>query len=361
MSIFIAQLFPKNKVVDIKGASQAGINFCFNFIDAIQPTHVYAYQLSSVTEKLAFDFENDKIEYIASRSFPNRSVFKALNILAENFKIIFSIIKRGENNIWFYNLTPQVILIYSVLRLLFRKKCFIVLADFTPELFRNKVALQLMRYSNGVISLSFEAKDMIGSKVSVIVKPGILGDLPKQKSIRPIQRNNFLFSGSLSKYTGIELALQTFSNTPSLNLFISGIGESEQLINEYAAKYPNITYCGYLSFQEYVKVLDSVDFVLSLRDVSMGRNKYNFPSKIIEYFLHEKIVVSTKSYPTLDADVYFCCDYDEPSLKELLLKINQLSDDNIRSVQTGARNFAIDNLSNNSWATAVSQLESTNK
>jgi len=362
MSVFVAQLFPKDKVKDIKGASQAGINFCHGFIDAIQPDTVYAYQINSEGKKLQLDFQNKRIEYICFRGFPHKSIFKALNVVIENITIVREIIRKKENNIWFYNLTPQVILAFIILKILLRKKCFILVADFTPELFRNKIALKLMKLSNGVISLTPELKKLIGNGIPVLVKAGIIDESHiVTKTNTEVIRNKFLFSGSLSKYTGIELALDVFAQLPEMELFISGTGQSIDVIKEYCEKYPNIHYCGYLDFKEYLSLLDSVDFVLSLRDISLGKNNYNFPSKIVEYLINKKIVISTKQYETLDNDIYFYCDYELTDLKEKVLFVNHLPNDKINLIRDDAQKFAMNSFSKRSWKEKVHEIENIGK
>ncbi len=357
MSVFIAQLFPKDKVKDIKGASQAGINFCHSFIEATGPEIIFAYQLNSEGKKLAFEFENPNIKYIAIRVFPHKSVFKALNTVLENIYIVRRVLKSKQKNVWFYNMTPQVMLTFSLLKFLFRKKCFVVVADFTPDVFRNKIALKLLQRSNGIISLTPELKTLVAGRTGVTVKAGIINTVIKENNSTTINKTSFLFSGSLSQYTGIELALDTFSELPEITLYVSGRGESEAKVKEYAAKFPNIHYLGFLSYDDYVNVLGKVDFVLSLRDTSIGKNLYNFPSKIIEYYIASKIVISTKAYSTLKDDTYVHCEYEKKDLKSTVEKVTSLSDDEIRRMQSRANDFARENFSYSSWNDAAKELE----
>lgn len=357
MSVFIAQLFPKDKVKDIKGASQAGINFCHSFIEAIEPDVVYAYQLNSEQKKLRFDFGNEKIKYVVSRVFPHKSVLKGLNVLVENFRITGDIVKRREKNVWFYNMTPQVMMIFFMLRFLFRKKCFVVVADFTPGIFRNKLALKLLKRSSGIISLTPELKDIIANATRVEVKAGIINAVVRPDDRETVNRNSFLFSGSLGKYTGIELALEAFAELPGIQLYVSGRGDSENKVIQFSEKYPNIRFLGFLGYAEYVELLAKVDFVLSLRDTSVEKNLYNFPSKIIEYFIGNKIVISTKRYSTLDPESYIFSEYDKQQLKEAISRLVQLPDQEIRKMQSAANNFARENFSYQSWKDAVRGLE----
>lgn len=357
MSIFIAQLFPKDKVKDIKGASQAGINFCHSFIEAINPARVFAYQLNSEQKKLHFDFGDDRIEYVVTRAFPHKGVFKGLNTVIENLRITGKVIRSGQKNIWFYNMTPQVMLIFLILQFLTRKKCFVVVADFTPGIFRNKLALMLLKRSSGIISLTPELRKLIGEKCPVLVKAGIVNNVVQSNDEKEINRKNFLFSGSLGKYTGIDLALAAFSELPDMTLYVSGRGEGEKEVAEFSKRYPNIKHVGFLGYKEYIELLDQVDFVLSLRDTSLGKNLYNFPSKIIEYYIGSKIVISTKRYTTLDDDTYVHCNYNKEELKKSTKQVVSLPEDELRLMKNRANSFARENFSYESWNQAVRSLE----
>lgn len=361
MSVFIAQLFPKDKVKDIPGASQAGINFCLSFVEAVDPDIVYAYQLNSEGKKLHFDFDNPKIKYVVTRTFPHKSIFKALNTVLENFNIIGKVLRSGQKNIWFYNMTPQVMPVFSVLRFLFRKKCFVVMADFTPELFRSKIALKLLRRSSGIISLTPELNGLINNAAPFVVKAGIVNNVVKPNQRAGVNKTGFLFSGALSQYTGIDLALEAFAEMPGIDLYVSGRGERDDAVRVYAEKYPNIHFLGFLSYDEYVKALDKVDFVLSLRDTSLGKNLYNFPSKIIEYYIAGKVVISTKKYSTLADDTYVHCGYNKEELKNKVLEVTGFSDEVITAMQSKANDFARENFSYQSWKDAVLGLENGKK
>lgn len=247
MSIFIAQLFPKNKVKDIPGASQAGINFCLSFIEAVNPDIIYAYQLNSEKKRLHFDFDNPRIQYVVKRVFPHKSIFKAFNTVLENLSIVNKVVRSGQKNVWFYNMTPQVMPIFSILRFLFRKKCFVVMADFTPELFRSKIALILLRRSSGIISLTPELNGLINNAAPFVVKAGIVNNIVKPNRRAAVNKKGFLFSGALSVYTGIDLALEAFAEMPDIDLYVSGRGERDDVVRVYTQKYPNIHFLRFLS------------------------------------------------------------------------------------------------------------------
>jgi hypothetical protein len=64
-----------------------------------------------------------------------------------------------------------------------------------------------------------------------------------------------------------------------------------------------------------------VTFLLSTRDESYPENQCNFPSKIIETLLHNRIVISTIAYKQLDGINYFKVDSNCDAFKRQVLEI----------------------------------------
>ena len=95
-------------------------------------------------------------------------------------------------------------------------------------------------------------------------------------------------------------------------------------LNELTKDHQNITYHGQLAVNEYLKLLDEVTFQLSTRDPLHPDNMCNFPSKIIEALLHNRIVVSTIRYPQLGN--VRCLDIDADNMIDGLREIAKLSD-----------------------------------
>jgi len=361
MSVFISQLVPEGKELQIKGIAQAGMNFCHNFIKAINPVKVYALLLISERKKQIFSFENKNIRFIQIRFFPHIGLLRAFNAFLENLLITYRIVANKENNIWFYNINAHNIIAYAILKFIFFKKCFIIIADFSIDLFIFRCLLPFMRRADGIISFSQNTANLFAQHQNFIVKAGILnlkGTTPKMD--RPINKTKFLFSGSLNPHAGIDLALEFFSGNSDLELIITGEGKGAELVRTYK-NHPNIVYLGYLSYQDYLKVLSEVDIVLSLRDTSFSENQYNFPSKIIEYLYNEKVVISTIPYQNIDASVYFITQYSQKALSDTIREIVNTSDEVLKQKCSKAKAYVVENFSYHSWQTLVKQTEENAK
>ena len=116
--------------------------------------------------------------------------------------------------------------------------------------------------------------------------------------------------------------MEAFSRMPDCILHITGnVLEDEEMIMEYASKYNNIKYHGSIEFTEYLKIVQKVTYQLSTRDENYPENQCNFPSKIIESLIHNRIVISTIRYNQLRGINYFKVDSNPYKFRSQLLEI----------------------------------------
>lgn len=360
MRLFITQIFPFDEVVNIKGASQAGNNFCHNFMIAGEFSKTYSLQLISEKKKKPFFKQNKTIDYICVRIFPHVGLIRFFNALIENIIIFIRILKSGKKHIWFYNVMYHNFVLFCLLRFLTKKKCFVLVADFNPDLTMNKFSKPLLRKAHGIISLTQEFAQITPKIKNFIVIPGIINtysQINTNQKTSSFNINRILFSGVLDSHKGIKLALDAFALMPENELIITGIGKNIELIEEYSKRYNNIKYLGYLKFDEYIKILNSINIVLSLRDTNVRENEFNFPSKIIEYFLAGKIVVSTKAYSTIDNSMYYVCEFQTSELKKSIEAIAKTPIDKLIKLSQDVKNYANKNFSYKTWYNAIQNIE----
>ena len=65
-------------------------------------------------------------------------------------------------------------------------------------------------------------------------------------------------------------------------------------------------------------------FVLSTRNPESPENQCNFPSKVIESLLHNRIVISTIEYKQLEGVKYFYCTSQMPCLIDSIREIESM-------------------------------------
>jgi glycosyltransferase involved in cell wall biosynthesis len=362
VSIFITQLVPRDEVPAIKGAAQASINFCLNFIEAIQPEQVYALLLISEKKRHNFSFEYPKVSFIQCRFFPHLKGIRVFNAIIENIIIVKRILYSRQNNIWFYNINGHNILAFFILKFLCKKKCYIILADFSLEALINKISLRLMQRADGIVAFSAKSRDLFLKHKNFISKAGIINllNLPTKEKTSESNKT-FLFSGSLDEHAGIELALKVFSDLPDLTLIITGKGKGEALVKEYTQNHNNIKYLGFLNFVEYLSVLNEVEVVLSLRDPSFAENDFNFPSKIIEFLFYEKIIISTIQYTSIEQSLYFYSVYSKKDVIDKIYKIMRLESSELSIIKVKGREFVINNFSYQVWKNLVTNIEKNDR
>lgn len=136
--------------------------------------------------------------------------------------------------------------------------------------------------------------------------PGVVPDYGKEYPKVQNVKKEFLISGALGDNISIRsMLLDAFSQMPELTLHITGKAPDVKKVKEYVSKYKNIIYHGMVEYEEYLSILHSTPFLLSTRDPRYPENQCNFPSKVIEALLHNRIIVSTIHNPQLDGINYF--------------------------------------------------------
>jgi hypothetical protein len=336
MRIFQTFLLPDDLVAKYK-LSFAAANFSRNLMQGGGFDKVYS--LMPLTVKGEMPPITDKgYEVVYSNWRKRGSILAKLAIFHEQWKI-FKQVKKSDS-LWFYNLNIINALLFILVNLFKSSvKLNIMMLDFTPAgswRDQNYWYLKLINRADGIICL---ADSPLFRIKNITLLPGVVP--PADEAYPKIDKPNkeFLLSGVISPViASTPLVLEAFSQMPECILHITGnVLEGDDMIKEYAAKYPNIKYHGSLSYNDYLDVMHRVTFLLSTRDESYPENKCNFPSKIIETLLHNRIVISTIAYKQLEGIKYFKVDSNCEELKKQVLKICNMSNKNLMQYanQTG--------------------------
>lgn len=298
---FLTHISPKDKIIEY-GVSAATCNFCYNLISSGSFDKVFSILPTFVFGKKDFSACKD-VEYIYSSWRWRNKICQKLAPIIENFILFIKIERRSS--LWVYNLT--MLNVWLVLLLRWFKPSVqvnIIVLDFTPGEKHSNFFLRHINKCHGRILL---ANSPLFNKENSAILPGVTPI--DEKKVYPIVtdiKKDFLLSGVLSENIGmLSMVLPAFSNMPDCTLHITGMARDETLIRDYASKYPNIIYHGRVKFEEYLHLLGKIPFLLSSRNPEFQENQCNFPSKIIEALLHNRIVVSTLHYPQLDGINYF--------------------------------------------------------
>lgn len=342
---FICSIVPNN-LVKILRASQASNNFCNSLINNIEFNKILS--IWPPTYKIDENINlNENIYYIINKG--KNPISNIFYYFICNLQIAYK--ARLFEKIWYYNLCKTNLLSYIILKFFLYKKIYIILADHTPG---KKFSLQyfiewMIKNSTGIINLS--ARSMIKNKHQKTIA-GIMPICKISNLITSTIKYKFLFSGTLSKVTGFEMALAVFKDLPNLELYITGLGT---IPKEYE-QYSNIHFLGMLDYNEYINILNSIDFCLNFRNPYLLENNNNFPSKVLEYFSNNKIVISTIDYPELKDFKYFKCTYNKNDILQTIHNIINMPKNDLQNYKDN-RQALINNFSEKKWEENITYIE----
>lgn len=317
MRIFVAHILPKDKILQY-GLSVAGCNFSYNLIEGGLFDKVYSILPTFVSgPKEPFDFGG--LVYSGWRTRSGR-LARLLAPLAENVSL-FRLIPR-KADVWFYNLTILNALLIILLKV-FRRSVTVnvIVLDYTPgRSLASRFFLWLTNRADGIIKL---ADSGLFTCRNAALLPGVVpehgAEHPRVEAVRP----EFLISGALGENISmLSMLLRAFAGLPQCTLHITGMHpRNEAEVRAFAAKHPNIHYYGKVPYDEYVRLLQEVPFMLSTRNPAFPENQCNFPSKIIEALLYNRIIVSTLHYNQLSGIRYLEVPADVQGFREAIRRI----------------------------------------
>lgn len=355
MRYFIVHTAPKKYIEKYQTSISGGL-FSYNLIGAGIFDKVYSILPSNVCG-YSDELEIDNFEIIYSKIRNKTFLFRILGCIIEQVKV-YKKIPQGSS-VWLYNICILNCVLYKLLRLFKPSvKIFTIMADFTPGEKMNDRFLPMVNKSDGLITLS--DSNLFTNKNKVIL-PGIVPtDVLYSKQESPLKRN-FLISGALKEEIAcISMLLDAFSEMPEIELNISGRFKDLNKMKSYTDRCQNIKYHGVVSFDEFKRLLDNNTFVLSTRDPSYPENQCNFPSKILEALLHNRIIISSIHYVQLEGVNYFEVPVEKNAFKNAIREIMRLEDKQLISYANQA-DVVMENFSAKAWLRTVIQLESSTK
>ena len=323
--IFFTCILPE-RLIAKHGLSFAACNFSFNLMSGGGFAKVYSTMPLFVGGEMDKEaFEDGRFELVYDKLRKRGGIWQKFAALKEQLTIFGEIPKRSS--IWFYNLNVLSALLFVLLKVFKPSvQLNVIVLDYTPAKSwreQNYWYLKLINSANGRICL---ANSPLFKQNNSFTLPGVV---PAQNEELPLVVKpdmSFLLSGMLlPEIAQLEMVLKTFAELPQYELHITGTKGDEEMLNEYANKYVNIHWHGQIPYKEYLDLLHSVTFLLSTRDPEMPENQCNFPSKIIESLLHNRIIISTIEYKQIDNIKYFKATSQQEFFKQHIDAIAQMS------------------------------------
>ena len=353
MRYFITHNTPRDYLIKYN-IPTAGYNFSSNLISSgvfdkvysLLPTNVFNY-----TEPLASDEMEIIYSKLRSKSFFSRVAASFI----EQVRLFNRIEKKSC--VWLYNITVVNILLFVLIRCFKPSvRVFTIVLDFTPEDKINKIILPLINSSNGLIKL---ADSPLFTVQNSICLPGVVNAATKTPWINYPLTNDFLISGNIKEQIAmISMLLEAFSQMPECTLHISGHAQNPSLIQKYADKYDNIIYYGNIEYKEYLTLLERCPFLLSTRDPREPRNQCNFPSKIMEGLLYNRIIISTIHYEQLNGINYIEVPADKELFMAAIMRITESPETELMTY-ANQTNLMRERFNSEVWKKQILMIENT--
>ena len=302
MRIFVTHIVPKKNIMEY-GLSMAACNFSWNLINGGAFDKVYSVLPTFVNRRVE---PFDGLVYSRFRRCP---LLRRLAPIAENLCLFFHI-HRGDS-VWYYNcniLNSVLIVLLKLFKPGVRQQMIIL--DYTPS--RNPVERFFLKLSNSMRGAIRLADSPLFTVANSVCLPGVV---PANVMIYPQVteiKKEFLISGVLGDDIAmLPMLLDVFAKLPELTLHITGQAPDVDLVRKYERNHTNIIYHGMVEYDEYLNILHNTPFLFSTRNPAYLENQCNFPSKIIEALLHNRIVISTIHYNQLEGIKYLKVSADE--------------------------------------------------
>lgn len=336
--LFLGSCLPKEFEKKFKTISAAANQYQNNLINALKLKHdVHLISHIGLNDVILSSEEKQKL------SEHNVNVFLPKVEGYRNFFRYRKIIKNATNNSD-YVIAYNLVYIWFYLDLLIRRKntkLILILADYTPpeeengwrKIYSWLMKKQISRFDK-IILLSEGSKKFIKHKKYEIINGCIdwntFASFPR-RNIK--EKFNIVYTGVLNRITGVDLLLKAFSKLSNADYQLIICGQTDQLfeleIKKCCLSDPRIKYMGYLSKEEYYEVLREADLFVNPRNVLYEQNRYNFPSKIIEYLGTGRAIVSTKfiGYESYSSYINFCDSTPEDIAKCIYRVYQQIEQD----------------------------------
>lgn len=308
--IFVTHIVPKGQEIE-HGISVAACNFSHNLIDSNIFDDTYSVLPTFIGNNVK------PFKGLIISGFRRNRWLRRIAWIPENIRVFFKIPKRAS--VWYYNCTTLNMLLIEMLR--FFKPSVqqnLIILDYTPSSKPlSKFLLKLSNRMHGTICL---ADSPLFTVKNTVTLPGVVpNDNVTWPQVEAPLKKEFLISGALGDNIAmLPTLLEAFAESPNLTLHITGKAPDPALVESYAEKYPNIIYHGMVTYEEYLEILHRTPFMLSTRNPDAPENQCNFPSKIIEALLHNRIIISTICYRQIEGIKYFKVSADSESLRNNL-------------------------------------------
>lgn len=266
-------------------------------------------------------FQNKKYTVLFRSKYPIISdVFRSINFLYEIIYWYISNIKY-EKSVVLLNSPFGVSFILVFFKLFSRLKIFSLTID-NPFISDNnfkgvlgkyakikfKLGHRFVHFFSGIVILNKNVVDVLNLKIPCLISK--IGYDTKVIHIsehhKKLDKFTIVFAGTLMKFKGTDKLITAVSkmNTQAFELILCGDGPMKEEVEKYSRTFKNINYKGRVASDELKENhFFNADLLINITQVEKKDEDFGFPSKLIDYILTGKPVL-TNRFPALPLEFY---------------------------------------------------------
>jgi hypothetical protein len=151
-----------------------------------------------------------------------------------------------------------------------------------------------LRQAQGRVYLSWELYENDPGPRKLYLEGGVRQLHPKASRGRASEVPILMFAGSLAAWTGVELLVDAMMHvTRECELWICGRGPLASRVEDAASCDPRVRFYGLVTDAELDRLMGQASIFVNPRPTHVPENRYNFPSKLLDYFSWGRPVLST--------------------------------------------------------------------
>ena len=317
--IYLGSVTSKEEVAKLSGGSVAGNKMQWNVLTELKKYSDVSIDAFSILSIAAFPkekrlFVREEKKEISKGVYVTQIPFLNIPILKQWMQSyeLFKYAKRaaGKNSIGFsFNLYMQEGTALIKLKKRCNLKIVSLLADlpiddnysrkgimrFLYQYFFKRSKRNISECDHLIVLNECAVKEYAPAANYIVVEGGVEAEESGNYKEQPILQKNIVYSGALTEYSGISelvLAMKDVKE-PEIILEIYGDGPLKEWIEEQHRDCHNVVYKGKVTNQEMIRIQQKAWLLVNPRPVDDKIAKVTFPSKIFEYMVSGRPVLST--------------------------------------------------------------------
>ena len=222
------------------------------------------------------------------------------------------------------------------------------------EISRKNIAM-----CNNLVVLNEQAiKEFAPNANYTVVEGGVaLDEIDSCTDVYKIKSRNIVYSGALTDYSGITELIKALGKVPKdITLELYGDGPLREYIIDVARENHQVVYKGKVSNDQMREIQCRAWLLVNPRPIEDPIARVTFPSKIFEYMLSGRPILSTKQYGFTEeyAKYMFLVENnDEDTFAKKICEISKMSDLELNEMGTKCKKFVIQSKN---WAIQTKRI-----